>query len=68
MRWVGHVERHEYKVLAGNPEGKGDIGVDGEDNIKLDLKEIGWEGVDWIHLDRDQWRAVVNTLMNLRVL
>jgi hypothetical protein len=40
-----------------------------EDNIRMDLMEIGWEGVDWIHLaqDRDQWRAVVNTVMNLRV-
>jgi hypothetical protein len=40
-----------------------------EDNIKMDLKEVGWEGVDWMHLaqDNDQWRAVVNTVMNLRV-
>jgi hypothetical protein len=40
-----------------------------EDNIKIDLKEIGWEGVDWMHLtqDRDQWRNLVNTVMNLRV-
>jgi hypothetical protein len=40
-----------------------------EDNIKMDLREIGWEGVDWMHLawDRDHWRAVVNTIMNLRV-
>jgi hypothetical protein len=38
-------------------------------NIKMDLREIGWEGMDWIDLaqDRDQWRAVVNTVMNLRV-
>jgi hypothetical protein len=38
-------------------------------NIKIDLREIGWDGVDWIDLaqDRDQWRALVNTLMNLRV-
>jgi hypothetical protein len=37
--------------------------------IRMDLREIGWEGVDWIHLaqDRGQWRAVVNTVMNLRV-
>jgi hypothetical protein len=42
-----------------------DLGVNG----KIDLTEIGWEGVNWIHLvqDRDQWRAVVNTIMNLRV-
>jgi hypothetical protein len=39
------------------------------DNIKMDLREIGWDGVDWIDLaqDRDQWRAVVNTVMNFRV-
>jgi hypothetical protein len=41
-----------------------------EDNIKMDLREISWESVDWMHMaqDRDQWRAVVNTVMNLRVL
>jgi hypothetical protein len=40
-----------------------------EDNIRMDLKETGWEGVDWMHLaqDRDQWWAVVNMVMNLRV-
>jgi hypothetical protein len=39
------------------------------DNIKIDVKGIGWDGMDWIDLaqDRDQWRAVVNTVMNLRV-
>jgi hypothetical protein len=39
------------------------------DNIKIDLREIGWDGMDWIDLaqDRDQWRALVNTVMNLRV-
>jgi hypothetical protein len=38
-------------------------------NIKMDLREIGWDGMDWIELahDRDQWRALVNTVMNLRV-
>jgi hypothetical protein len=40
-----------------------------EDNIRMDLREIGWEGVDWIHLaqDRDQWWALVNTVMNFGV-
>jgi hypothetical protein len=40
-----------------------------EDNIRMDLREIGWEDVDWIHLaqDRNQWRAVINTVMNPRV-
>jgi hypothetical protein len=39
------------------------------EDISVDIKEMGWEGVDWIHLaqDRDQWQAVVNTVMNLRV-
>jgi hypothetical protein len=39
------------------------------DNIKMDLKETGWGGMDWIDMteDRDQWRALVNTVMNLRV-
>jgi hypothetical protein len=39
------------------------------DNIKIDLREIGWDAMDWIDLaqDRDQWRAIVNTMMNLRV-
>jgi hypothetical protein len=39
------------------------------DNIKIDLREIGWDGVDWIYLaqDRDQWKAPVDTVMNLRV-
>jgi hypothetical protein len=40
------------------------------DNIKMDLREMGWDGVDWLYLaeDRDRWRARVNTVMNLRVL
>jgi hypothetical protein len=39
------------------------------DNIKIDLREIGWEGVDWIDMaqDRDEWRALVNTVLNIRV-
>jgi hypothetical protein len=60
-----------YRILGGNPEGK-DLPAKPrrmlEDNIKMDLREIGWGGMEWIDLDqeRDQWRAVVNTVMNLR--
>jgi hypothetical protein len=58
--------------LAGKPEKKRPFGRrrhSWEDNIKMNLEEIGWEGVDWIRMvqDRDQWRTVVNTVMNLRV-
>jgi hypothetical protein len=61
-----------YKLLVGVPERKRPRGRPRrrwEDNIRRDLRVIGWEGVDWIHLaqDRDKWRAVVNTVMNLRI-
>jgi hypothetical protein len=57
---------------VGKPEGKRSLGRPRRiwvDNIKIDLGEIGWNGVDWIDLaqERDQWRALVNTVMNLRV-
>jgi hypothetical protein len=57
----------------GKPEGKRPLGRPRRrwvDNIKMDLLEIGWGGVDWIGLaqDRDKWRALVNAVMNLRVL
>jgi hypothetical protein len=57
---------------VGNPEGKRPLGRPRRrwvDNIKMDLREIGWDGMDWIVLaeDRDQWRALVNAVMNLRV-
>jgi hypothetical protein len=47
-----------------------DLGVDGENSIKMDNQEVGWGGLDWIGLgrDRDRWRAFVNSVMNLRVL
>jgi hypothetical protein len=77
MRWAGHVARMEegrgaYRVFVGRPEGKRPVGRPGhrwEDNIKLDLGEIGIDGANWIRLtqDRVQWRAFVNMVMNLRV-
>jgi hypothetical protein len=62
-----------YRVLVGKPEGKRPLKRPRrrwEDGIKMNLREIGWGGVEWIHLaqDRDRWRAVVNAVMNLRVL
>jgi hypothetical protein len=76
MRWAGHVarmgEKTAYRILVGNPEGKKSLGRPRRrrvDNIKMDLREIGWDGGDWIYLaqDRDQWRALVRAVMNLRV-
>jgi hypothetical protein len=66
-------ERKVYKVLVEKPEGKRLLGRPRrrwEDVIIMDLKEIGFGGVDWIQLaqDRDGWRAVVSAVMNLRVL
>jgi hypothetical protein len=64
--------RGAYNILVGRPEGRRPLGRPRrrwKDNIKMDLGEIGFGGVDWIHLaqDRDRWRALVNTVMNLRV-
>jgi hypothetical protein len=77
MRWAGHVARMEetrnaYRILVGKPEGKRPLGrprYRWVDNIQMDLREIGWDGMDWISLaqDRDQLRALVNTVINLRV-
>jgi hypothetical protein len=66
-------ERNVYRVLIVKPEGKRPLGRPRrrwEDGIRMALREIGWGNVDWIQLaqDRDQWRALVNTVMNLRVL
>jgi hypothetical protein len=60
------------RVLVGEPEGKGPLGRPRhrwENNNKMDLQEVGCEGMDWIDLaqHRDRWRALVNTVMNLRV-
>jgi hypothetical protein len=65
-------KRNAYRILVGNPEGKRPLGRPRRrwvDNIKMDLREIGWDGKDWIVLaqDRDQWRALVNAVMNFRV-
>jgi hypothetical protein len=59
-------------ILVGKPEGKRPLGRPRsrwEDNIRIDLREMGWEGVDWMNVtqDRDQWWILVNTVMNLRV-
>jgi hypothetical protein len=62
-----------YRVLMGKPEGKKPLGRTRrrwEDEIRMNLRETGWGSVDWIQLalDRDRWWALVNTVMNLRVL
>jgi hypothetical protein len=77
MRWVGHVARMgeasgAYIILVGRPERRRPLGRPRrrwEDNIRMDLRKIGFGYMNWIHWaqDRDRWRALVNTVMNLRV-
>jgi hypothetical protein len=77
MRWAGHMARMGegrgvYRVLVGRPEGKRPLGRPRrrwEDNIKMDVRETGIDGANWIQLaqDRVQWGAFVNTVMNLRL-
>ena len=77
MRWAGHVARvgqgrGVHRVLVGKAEGKRPMGRPRrrwEDNIKMDLQELGGGGGDWMELaeDTDRWRALVSTVMNLRV-
>jgi hypothetical protein len=77
MRWAGHVARMgeqktAYRLLVGKAEGKRLLGrprCRWVDNIKIDLREVEWDGMDWIDLaqNRDQWRALVNTVMNFWV-
>jgi hypothetical protein len=67
---MGWEERNVYSILVIRSEGKRPLGrCTSVDNIKMDLKEREWGGVDWIALaqDRDQWRALVNTVMNVQV-
>jgi hypothetical protein len=64
--------RGAYRVLVGKPEGRRPLERPRrrwEDNIKMDLPEVGWGGMDWINLaqNRERWRALVNAVMNLRV-
>jgi hypothetical protein len=75
VRWVGHVShigemRNVYNILVGKPEKKRPLRrsrCGWMDKIRMGLREIVWEGVDWIHLvqDMDQWQASVNIVMNL---
>jgi hypothetical protein len=77
MRWAGHVARvgegrDVHRVLVGKHEGKKPVGRPRrrwEDNIKMDLQEVGWGCADWMELaqDRDMWRTLVSTVMNFRV-
>ena len=77
MRWAGHVARMEegrglHKVLVRKPDGKRPLGrprCRWEDNIKMDLEEVGRGCGDWMELavDRDRWRALVSTVMNFGV-
>jgi hypothetical protein len=77
MRWAGHVtrmgeKRNAYRLLVGKPKGKRPLGRPRRrwmDNIRMDLGEVGWSDVDWIDLaqDRNRWRGLVNSVLNLRV-
>jgi hypothetical protein len=65
-------KRNAYRILVGKPEVKRQLGRPRRrwvDNIKMDLREIGWDGVDWIDMaqDMDKWRTLVNMLLNHRV-
>jgi hypothetical protein len=77
MRWAGHVarmgeKRKACKLLVGMPGGRRPVGRPRRrwvDNIRMDLGEVEWGDVDWIGLakDRNSWRALVNSVLNLRV-
>jgi hypothetical protein len=77
MRWAGHVarmgeKRNSYRLLVGKPEGRKALGRPRRSwlySIRMDLIEMGWGDVDWIGLaqGRDRWRALVNSVLNIRV-
>jgi hypothetical protein len=77
MRWAGNVARirkkmNAYRILVGKPEGKRPLRIPRRrcvDNNKIDLREKGWDGVDWFDMaqDRDKWRDLVNRVLNFRV-
>jgi hypothetical protein len=77
LRWAGHVARMEerrgaYRDLVGKPEGRRPVErprPKWEDNIKMDLREVGWGYMGWIYMtqDRDRWRILVNAVMNFWV-
>jgi hypothetical protein len=77
MRWAGHVarmaeKRNTYRLLVGKPEGTRPLGRPGRrwvDNIRMDFLGVGWGDVDWIGVvqHRNRWRALVNSVLNLRV-
>jgi hypothetical protein len=77
MRWAGHIarkgeKRNAYRMLVGKPDGKRPLGRPVRrwiDHIKMDLRELEWCDMAWTDLaqDRDQWRALVNRIMNLLI-
>jgi hypothetical protein len=63
-------KRNAYRLLVGMSQGKRPLGRPRHrwvDNISMDLVEVGWGDVDWINLDRNKWRALVNSVLNLRI-
>jgi hypothetical protein len=77
IRWTGYgarigAKRNSYRILVGKPEGKKPLGRPRSkwmDSVKMDFRETGWGGMDWIDLaqDMDQWKAIVQTVMSFRV-